>query len=193
MNKLRPHVAVAVIAFAALSVGSLVPGVASGLGREPRSSASFIDGFPLWRALNTDRFAVPGRGHIHDGKWEVFATAQARRNRHREPCLTVARIMADGALGSVSGCGAPAPLDGPLRSPVDPTITEFVRRVDGSVVAATYLALSVAPTIRQVELELVPGPNSGSVSRAQELLMETKSLSVAQSRRPSSSCFAMWR
>lgn len=124
-----------------------------------------------------------GRGHIHGGKWEVFATAGGRRNRHRNPCLTVARISHDGRFGAADGCGAPAPLDGPLNAPVAPTITEFSRPVSGPAVAATYLALSVAPAVRRVELDLVPGPNAGTGSRAQHLLVDTKSLSAAQGRK----------
>ena len=184
MTKPGYNVAVATFALAALTVGSLALGVASSPGRGPRPSASDIDSAPLWRSLKTDRFAVLGRGHLHGGKWEVFATAEARRNRRREPCLTVARISHDGRLGVAAGCGMPAPISGPLTPPVHPTITEFRRPVGaGPAVAATYMAMSVAPTIRRVELGLVPGSNTGSGSQAQHLLVETKSLSAAQARK----------
>ena len=181
MNTVRHRIALGALVLAALSASSLALGVASGLGDESRSA--YIDGFPLWRSLNTDRFAVLGRGHIHGGKWEVFATSQSRRNRHREPCLTVARISHDARFGAAGGCGAPAPIDGPLTPPVHPTITEFRRPVGGAATAASYMAMSFAPTIRRVELELVPRSSTGSGSGVQHLRMGTKSLSAAQARK----------
>jgi hypothetical protein len=183
MKRLRSSAAMTTVALTALCVGSLALGVPSSPGRGPRPSASDIDSVPLWRALSTDRFAVLGRGHIHGGKWEVFATAQARRNRHREPCLTVARISHDARFGAAAGCGAPAPIDGPLTPPVHPTITEFRRPVGGAATAASYMAMSFAPTIRRVELELVPRSSTGSGSGVQHLRMGTKSLSAAQARK----------
>lgn len=182
MKKLWYRIALSALALVTLSTGSLVLGVADGLSHESR--AARIDGFPLWRSLGTDRFAVLGRGHIHGGKWEVFATAQARRNPRREPCLTVARISHDARVGAAGGCGAPAPLDGPLSPPVHPTITESSFGVNGHLLrAASYMAMSVAPPIRHVELKLVPRLNSESGSHAQDLSIPTKSLSAAQGRK----------
>ncbi|HSS31991.1 MAG TPA: hypothetical protein VLL27_01770 [Solirubrobacterales bacterium] len=51
------------------------------------------------------------------------------------------------------------------------------------MLAASYLALSVAPAVRHVKLELIPGPNAESGSHVQDLLMATKSLSAAQARK----------
>jgi hypothetical protein len=177
---MRRHYRFAAIAVSMLAANvaamMLMVGIASGSGRPPEAHIrSSIASFPLWKSVPSGTFAVLGRGVLHGGKWEVFASPESSRDRRREPCLIVARIASDFRFGSAAGCGLPAPLNGPHHPPVNPLYTEsIIRRSGGRAIEASYTALSVAQNISRVELGLVPGPN---------VVRDTKMLSAAQARK----------
>jgi hypothetical protein len=153
-----------VIAMVLLCLG--VGGVANGDSAASHSSTGF--GFPLWKDVPGDSFAVLGKGKLHGMEWAAFASrATPKAKSKNRPCITVARVT-EGRYANALSCGPLAPIEGMRYPPSHPLLGE---------VQASALAISVAQNVTSVDVELQKGQSVEHIRKVPKLL------SMAQARK----------
>jgi hypothetical protein len=152
----------AVLALLCLGVGDVANG---DLAATP-SSAGF--GFPLWKDIPGNSFAVLNKGKLHGMEWAAFASRATPKARSKDrPCITVARVT-EGRYANVVSCGPLAPIKGVRYPPSHPLLGE---------VQASAFAISVARNVTSIDVELKKGQS------VEHLRKVPKLLSLAQARK----------
>lgn len=155
-----------------------------------RGRGSVYDGFPLWKDVPGHSFAVLGEGRLHGTRWAVFASRGYNdKQAAQKPCVTVAKISAQGVYGNSLGCGPLAPVNGRRVPPVHPLQSEATRFASGRVVGESIMGLTFGVQVEKVHLDLRPGPDitratrlisSGQASKARLQLFRYLALSVGR-------------
>jgi hypothetical protein len=131
-------------------------------------ASSPYDEFPLAKDVPGKTFAVLGEGKLPNRtRWAAYASRVSAGERGRQqPCISVAKITRFGGYGNARGCGPLAPRQ-PGQPPVYVSISgSYDTRPGGPVIGESVFALTVAPSVRRVELTYSTG---GTLTRTTKL------------------------
>lgn len=101
----------------------------------------------LWRALPTRNFATLGEGTVHGRYWGVYAFLKINQG-HNKPCIENVVERTIGRSISIQTGSPSCGLLAPARS--TPVVSETALSNVGGVI----LGMTVAPEVRQLELQL---------------------------------------
>jgi hypothetical protein len=148
---------------------------------EERSSAGRTSSFPLWKAVPTESFAVLGKGTVRQSEWGAYVFRQQGGTAGEiKPCIVVASFYYGWPAQDGGGFFQPGnPECGPLAPPAKQAVMDtsgmtIQRTPGGPTLGSTVMAMTVSLDVREVKLQLHPGPS---------LVLSTKLLSKAQAKK----------